>query len=160
KTLRMLRSGMMPPKGKQRPSSEQLAAIEKWVKYSAFGIDPANPDPGRVTLRRLNRTEYRNTIRDLLGVDFNATAEFPTDDSGHGFDNVAEVLSLSPLLLEKYIAAARTVVGQAVPTKPRVPAEIRIGGQRFAVADSKPVGPPDGPLSLPYTKAAVAKYTH
>ena len=69
--LKMLRSGLMPPKGKARPTAEQLVTIEKWIKYSAFGIDPANPDPGRVTLRRLNRTEYRNTIFDLLGVDFN-----------------------------------------------------------------------------------------
>ena len=64
------------------------------------------PDPGRITARRLNRNEYRNTIRDLLGVDFQATQEFPTDDSGEGFDNIADVLTISPLLAEKYLAAA------------------------------------------------------
>ncbi len=158
KTLKMLRAGLMPPKGKDRPSAEQVAALERWVKYTAFGIDPNDPDPGRVTLRRLNRTEYRNTVRDLLGIDFNATAEFPPDDTGHGFDNVADVLTLSPLLLEKYIAAAKTIVGQAVPTAPWVPAEKRIFGQQFAIADTKPSGAPDAPLVLPYTKSAVAKH--
>jgi hypothetical protein len=158
KALRMIRSGLMPPKGKERPSAEQIAALEHWVKYTAFGIDPKNPDPGRITLRRLNRTEYRNTVRDLLGVDFNATAEFPTDDTGHGFDTVADVLTLSPLLLEKYIASAKTIVAQAVPTAPWVPAEKRIPGQKFVIANTKPGEPPDGPLAMPYTKAAVAEH--
>ena len=101
KTLKMLRAGMMPPRGKRRPSAEQVAQVENWIKYSAFAIDPKDPDPGRVTIRRLNRTEYRNTIRELTGVDFNATAEFPADDTGHGFDNISDVLTLSPLLLEE-----------------------------------------------------------
>src|ERR1700730_17026706 len=117
----MLQAGMMPPHGKRRPSPEQIDQLEKWIKYSAFGIDPKNPDPGRVTIRRLNRTEYRNTIRDLLGVDFNATAEFPADDTGHGFDNISDVLTISPLLLEKYIAAAKSIVTQAVPLVPLMP---------------------------------------
>jgi hypothetical protein len=158
KALKMLQAGMMPPKGKRRPSPEQVADVEKWIKYSAFGIDPQNPDPGRVTLRRLNRTEYRNTIRDLMGVDFNATAEFPADDTGLGFDTIGDVLTISPLLLEKYIAAARSIVAQAVPTQPWVPAEVRIAAQRFGPTNPKPSGPPDGPLSLSYYKAATAKH--
>jgi hypothetical protein len=158
KTLKMLQSGMMPPKGKRRPSAEQVARLEKWIKYSAFGIDPQNPDPGRVTLRRLNRTEYRNTIRDLMGVDFNATAEFPADDTGLGFDTISDVLTISPLLLEKYIAAARSIVAQAVPTQPLVPAEARIAGQQFAPLEGKPSAPPDGPLALSYYKAATATH--
>ncbi len=157
KTLKMLRSGMMPPRGKRRPTAEQLTQVEKWIKESAFGIDPKNPDPGRISLRRLNRTEYRNTIRDLTGVDFNATAEFPADDTGHGFDTISDVLTLSPLLLEKYIAAARTIVAQAVPTQPRLPAEKRIPGQQFAPADSAP-GTGDGPLSLSYYKPATVRH--
>jgi hypothetical protein len=186
KALKMLQAGMMPPKGKRRPSPEEVAEVEKWIKYSAFGIDPQNPDPGRVTLRRLNRTEYRNTIRDLMGVDFNATAEFPADDTGLGFDTIGDVLTISPLLLEKYIAAARSIVAQAVPTQPWVPAETRIAGQRFVPLTlpsppaaggegvknvpsppaaggqgrvrGNPSGPPDGPLSLSYYKAATAKH--
>src|SRR5262245_40330309 len=158
KALRMLRAGMMPPKGKRRPTAEQLGNVEKWVKETVFKIDPANPDPGRVTVRRLNRVEYHNTFRDLLGVDFNADAAFPPDDTGHGFDNIGDVLTLSPLHLEKFIAAARAIVAQAVPTAPLVPAEKRITGRLFGPADSK--GPPDGFLALTYYKAAKASHTH
>jgi hypothetical protein len=164
KTLRMLRSGMMPPKDKDKPSSKEIGQIENWVKYSAFGIDPKNPDPGRITLRRLNRIEYRNTIRDLMGVDFN-TNEFPVDDSGHGFDNIGDVLTLSPLLLEKYIDAAKTIVNQVVPKQPKVPAEKRISGKQFEVADKQPLekkemGPPEDFLSLSYYRAATAKHSY
>ena len=158
KALRMLRAGMMPPKGKPRPSAEQFAEIEKWVKASVFKIDPANPDPGRVTVRRLNRVEYRNTVRDLLGVDFNADAAFPPDDTGHGFDNIGDVLTLSPLHLEKFIAAARTIVGQAVPIAPLVPAEKRLPGRLFGPTDAKL--PADGFLPLSYYKSAKASHTH
>lgn len=158
KALKMLRAEMMPPRGKRRPSTEQLAQIEKWIKYSAFAIDPRDPDPGRVTLRRLNRTEYRNTIRDLMGVDFNTTAEFPADDTGHGFDTLGDVLSISPLLLEKYIAAAKLIVSQAVPVQPWVPAEKRISGQRFTPINSKSTGQGDGLLALSYYKGATLTY--
>jgi hypothetical protein len=160
KALKMLQAEMMPPRGKRRPSAEEVAQIKNWIKYSAFGIDPQNPDPGRVTLRRLNRTEYRNTIRDLIGVDFNATSEFPPDDTGHGFDTIGDVLNVSPLLLEKYVAAAKSIVSQAVPTQSRVPAEKRIPGQWFAPADSKSTGRGDGPLALSYYKAATAMYAY
>jgi hypothetical protein len=159
KALKMVRAGLMPPKGKRQPSAEQVGQLENWIKYSAFGIDPKNPDPGRVTIRRLNRTEYRNTVRDLLGVDFNTTAEFPADDTGHGFDNISDVLTLSPLLLEKYIAAAKTIVTQAVPTQALVPAEKRIAGRQLAADQVKPSGPADGPLPLSYYKAATATYS-
>ena len=71
------------------------------------------PIPGHVTLRRLNRVEYRNTIRDLMGVDYDTHENFPPDDSGYGFDNIGDVLSLSPLLMEKYIQAAETIVAKA-----------------------------------------------
>ncbi len=116
--LRNVRAGIMPPAGKPRPSDDERQLLEDWIKSGPFGIDPDDPDPGRVTVRRLNRVEYRNTIRDLMGVDFDTTAEFPPDDTGHGFDNIGDVLTLSPLLLEKYLAAARAIVMQAVPTVP------------------------------------------
>jgi hypothetical protein len=158
KVFKMLRSEMMPPRGKPRPSTEQVESIANWIKYSAFAIDPHNPDPGRVTLRRLNRTEYRNTIRDLMGVDFNASAEFPADDTGHGFDTIGDVLTISPLLFEKYIAAAKSIVAQSVPLQAWAPAEKRIAGQRFAPADSKSSGQGDGSLALSYYKAATVTY--
>src|SRR5204862_6936859 len=79
-----------------------------------FRTDCTGPrDPGRVTIRRLNRAEYNNTIRDLVGVDFKPAADFPTDDVGYGFDNIGDVLSLPPLLMEKYLAAAEKVIEEA-----------------------------------------------
>lgn len=118
--LKNLRAGLMPPDKKPRPTPDELRRIEQWVKLDAFGIDPRNPDPGRVTIRRLNRVEYRNTIRDLTGVDFNSEVEFPPDDSGQGFDNIGEVLTVSPLLMEKYVQAASAIVAQSVPTASKV----------------------------------------
>ena len=118
--LKNVRAGLMPPEKKPRPSPEQMRTLETWIKGTALGIDPANPDPGRVTVRRLNRAEYRNTIRDLMGYDFKAYEEFPPDDSGYGFDNIGDVLTVSPLLLEKYLQAAETIVANAVPTVSRV----------------------------------------
>ncbi len=76
------------------------------------------PDPGRVTARRLNRSEYSNTVRDLLGVDFRAEKDFPTDDSGYGFDNIGDVLTISPVLMEKYIDAAERIAARAIGADP------------------------------------------
>jgi hypothetical protein len=159
KALKMLRADLMPPRGKPRPSAQQIETIAQWIKSAAFQIDPKDPDPGHVTVRRLNRIEYRNTIRDLMGVDYNTDAAFPPDDTGHGFDNIGDVLSLSPLLLEKYIAAARSVVSRAVPMEPWVVAEKRIPGRLFAPAGSSQAGPGgDGPLPLSYCKPAVVSH--
>ena len=130
--LKYLRAGVMPPPKRDRPTPAEKQRIAAWVKSAVFAIDPNDIDPGRVTLRRLNRVEYRNTIRDLLGVDFNTEVEFPPDDSGYGFDNIGDVLTLSPMLLEKYVAAAKTIVTEAVPVVPRAPAERTITGAEFA----------------------------
>jgi hypothetical protein len=119
--LKNVRAGVMPPAGEERPNDEERQQLFDWIKFDALGIDPQNPDPGRVTLRRLNRAEYRNTIRDLMGVEFNTNDEFPADDSGYGFDNVGDVLTISPLLMEKYLQAAETIVAEAVPRKPPHP---------------------------------------
>jgi hypothetical protein len=153
KALKVMRAGLMPPQGKPRPSAEQVESVAAWVKRAAFRIDPQDPDPGRVTVRRLNRVEYRNTVRDLMGVDYDTGVAFPADDTGHGFDNIGDVLTLSPLLLEKYIAAARTVVARAVPAAPRVVAESRLPGGRFTRAGG------DGPLPLSYYQPATAAHT-
>src|SRR5262249_11977864 len=77
----------------------------------------AKRDPGHVTVRRLNRVEYNNTVRDLAGVDFQPAEDFPSDDIGHGFDNIGDVLSLSPVLMERYLTAAEAVVQRAVLTE-------------------------------------------
>jgi len=132
KALKNLRAGLMPPPKKPQPSPGQKQQIERWIKSAVFTIDPQNPDPGRVTVRRLNRVEYRNTVRDLMGVDFDTEKEFPPDDAGYGFDNIGDVLTLPPMLLEKYLAAAKTVVTRAVPSVPAVPAEKIITGRSFS----------------------------
>ena len=137
KVLRNTRAGLMPPEKKPHPSAAERAKLEKWIKYSAFGIDVKNPDPGRVTVRRLNRVEYRNTIRDLMGFDFKVEEELPPDDTGYGFDNIGDVLSISPLLLEKYMQAAEVIAAGAVPRVPRVPAEQTIPGVDFRRVEGK-----------------------
>lgn len=139
--LRQLQAGLMPPAGEDRPTDEDIAKVENWIKYSAFGIDPDHPDPGHVTVRRLNQVEYRNTVRDLLGVEYDTDANFPADDTGHGFDNIGEVLSISPLLLEKYVNAAKEIIGEVVPTVSGVLRQQSIPGDAFqldtqSVADS------------------------
>ena len=84
-----------------------------------------------MTVRRLNRVEYRNTIHDLMGIDFNADAEFPPDDTGYGFDDIGDVLTVSPMLLEKYLAAANEIVTEAVPTISRTVQERTVLGRLF-----------------------------
>src|SRR6185295_7112095 len=115
--LKNVRAGLMPPKDEEQPTQEDRQKLFDWIELEAFGVDPADPDPGRVTLRRLNRVEYRNTIHDLMGIDFDTSDEFPADDSGYGFDNVGDALSVSPLLMEKYLNAAEAIIAEAVPTK-------------------------------------------
>ncbi len=136
--LRNTRSHVMPPPGESELTPAEQLALEKWIKTGAFGLNPAQPDPGRVTVHRLNRVEYKNTIRDLLGVNFETRAAFPDDDSGYGFDNIADVLNMSPLLMEKYLAAAQTVVAKAVPTVTRVPAQQIADVGDFQNADGTP----------------------
>jgi hypothetical protein len=131
KVLKNTRAGLMPPRKKPRPSALEQQKLERWIKYAAFGLNPKNPDPGRVTVRRLNRVEYRNTIHDLMGIDFNADAEFPPDDTGYGFDDIGDVLTVSPMLLEKYLAAANDIVAEAVPTVSRAIPERTVAGRQF-----------------------------
>jgi hypothetical protein len=157
RALKMLQAGLMPPPKKPRPTSEQKQQIALWIKRDVFGLDPQNPDPGRVTLRRLNRVEYHNTIRDLLGVDFDTQTEFPPDDTGYGFDNIADVLTLPPMLLEKYIAAANRIVAQAVPTVSAVVRERTIPGQSFGKSTS--LSQHSKVLSLSYYTAAAVSNT-
>ena len=156
KALKNLRANLMPPATKPRPTPQQREMIAHWIKSDVFGIDPQNPDPGRVTIRRLNRVEYRNTIHDLLGVDFNTASEFPPDDTSFGFDTIADVLTLPPMLLEKYVDAAEKIVGQAVPSVSGIAPERTVPGGRFHAGDNSEK---DGPLSLSYYTAAAVSNT-
>ena len=113
RVLRVIEKHEMPPSNKPQPTPEQRQIITKWIDSAVFGVDCDRPNPGRVTIRRLNRAEYNNTIRDLLGVDFKPANDFPVDDSGHGFDNIGDALSMPPILVEKYLAAADRIIAAA-----------------------------------------------
>ncbi len=120
--LNMVRSGEMPPKKRPRPAPAEVEAFVGSVEATFARADRnSRPDPGRVTVRRLNRSEYNNTVRDLMGVDFQPADDFPSDEVGHGFDNIGDVLSLSPLLLERYLVAAESIVQQAIALEPPRP---------------------------------------
>lgn len=112
--LRRLRNREMPPESRPQPEDAERDRVATWLDNRLFPIDCEKPDPGRVTIRRLNRAEYNNTIRDLLGVELRLADDFPADDSGYGFDNIGDALSLSPLLLEKYLAAAEKALDAAI----------------------------------------------
>ncbi len=112
---RNVRSQIMPPSDKDQLGVAEKKELMAWIAKDVFKLDPDNPDPGRVTIHRLNRTEYQNTVYDLLGVDYDTSEVFPADDTGYGFDNIGDVLTISPLLMEKYIAAADEVVALALP---------------------------------------------
>jgi len=105
-----MKTGQMPPPGFPQPAASEVQAITDWIESEFARADEmAPPNPGRVTARRLNRAEYDNTIRDLLAVDLRPADDFPQDDTGYGFDNIGDVLSLSPALMEKYMTAASKV---------------------------------------------------
>ena len=114
KVVRKLRGGMMPPQGMPRPEQAKIEELIGWLQTSLDQAAAAHPDPGRSALHRLNRTEYSNAIRDLLGLKVDVSALLPADDESNGFDNIAEVLRVSPSLLEAYLTASREVSSLAV----------------------------------------------
>jgi hypothetical protein len=113
RAVRMVNSGLMPPKGRPIPTKAEKLMMASWIE-STIATECDVRDPGRVTMRRLNRLEYNNTIRDLTGLDLKLADDFPSDDVGHGFDNIGDVLSISPLLMEKYLKAAEVVATKAI----------------------------------------------
>ncbi len=128
----MLVTHVMPPTGKPKPPLEQRDALVKWLDDNVFWFDPAKPDPGHTTLRRLNRAEYNNTIRDLLYLyDVQPADDFPPDDTGYGFDNIGDVLTISPMHMEKYMRAARRMSGLAMKVVPPERASLDIEAGKF-----------------------------
>jgi len=142
KVLRNTRSHLMPPPGESTPTAVQQAALENWIVTGAFGLDPAQPDPGHITVRRLNRTDYRNTIRDLVGTEFDAEHALAADDIGYGFDHIGDVLSLSPMRMEKLIAAAQSIARVGVPAEPTAISEFFALGKAFLTEDGTKNGDP------------------
>src|SRR5262245_24915356 len=157
--VKKLRAREMPPEEEPQPPEHQRQSVAGWLAKELDRIDKLTPpDPGRVTARRLNRTEYNNTVRDLLGVDTHPADDFPQDDAGYGFDNIADVLSLSPVLMEKYISAADKVTRAALfgpPTLKPTLARLRSDGRRVREAKTFPGDYDVTGLSLPNAFHAV-----
>ncbi len=169
----VVQAGEMPPPAKPQPTATDREAFNKLVAGVFDHFDKtAKPDPGRVTVRRLNKNEYHSTVRDLCGVDFNPTEDFPSDDVGHGFDNIGDVLSLPPVLLERYLAAAESVMNRAItPVPPKVserwmgakyaePAgpKIPTTGEYRVVTVGAKGGIESGPVHTPYQEPPTGEY--
>lgn len=104
---------LMPPVDEAQPKPAETKLITNWIDNTIFFTDPENPDPGKVVLRRLNRSEYQNTIKDLLGVTIDVETLLPLDDTGYGFDTISDVHTVSPAHIEKYLIAAETALNKA-----------------------------------------------
>lgn len=127
RALERLSAGTMPPAGLPRPDSAIQERATTWLTQALDRLDAeAEPDPGRVTVRRLNRAEYNNTVRDVFGVKVRPADDFPVDDTGYGFDNIGDVLSISPVLMERYMKAARQVAEAAIVTGDRTVKATRV----------------------------------
>jgi hypothetical protein len=148
-----LTAQLMPPSEEPQPKTEQRERVLRWIETAVFKVDPANPDPGRVTIRRLNRVEYQHTIDDLLGVEFDTDDAFPEDDTGYGFDTIGDVLTISPLLMEKYLAAAEQLAGEVAKSGGRIPTQ-SIEADKFRLASD----PKKSAKTLPFAEAATASY--
>lgn len=137
RAYRNVRAQLMPPRDADQPPFEERQTLLRWIERAVFNVDANRPDPGRLPPRRLNRVQYRYTIKDLFGVDYDTAEHFPPDDTGYGFDTVGEVLSLSPLLVEKYFLAAEQVARQATPVDgPEIPVR-RLAGRELISEDGQ-----------------------
>ena len=114
KVIRKVRVGMMPPQGAPQPDAAARAGLVSWLETSLDRAAAEKPNPGRSLVHRLNRTEYANAIHDLLALEVDSTSLLPPDDAGYGFDNIADVLGVSPVLLERYVSAAGKISSLAV----------------------------------------------
>ena len=152
KILRRVSLGEMPLRGAPRPPKERLDQFTHWLATTLDAQAAAKPNPGRATIRRMNRTEYANAVRDLLALDVDFTKDMPADDTGYGFDNIADVLTVSPTLMDRYITVAgkvaRMATGQAsrrtITTDYKVPKDLFVNG--FGVASFNERANDDLPL--------------
>jgi hypothetical protein len=109
---------VMPPPEKKQPTDAERKLMADYLDELLYPCDCDNPDPGRPTINRLNREQYNNTMRDLFGIDVRPADEFPPDDSGYGFDNIGDVLTIPPILMERYLMGADKVLDEAIVTGP------------------------------------------
>jgi hypothetical protein len=150
KVVRKLRAGMMPPQGMPRPERGAQDAVVAWLESTLDREATAKPDPGRALLHRLNRAEYENAVRDLLALDVDVASLLPPDDSSYGFDNIADALGVSPVLLERYLSAAEKISALAVGDRSIVPSDesyrVRLDLTQTKHIDGLPVGTRGGML--------------
>jgi hypothetical protein len=137
KVIRKLRTGAMPPTGMPRPDPDAYDSFASYLESALDSAAAAKPNAGRPGVRRLNRSEYANTIRDLLALEIDAESLLPADDSGYGFDNIGDVLSVSPMLLEKYISVARQVSRLAVGDPGIRPTMSIYDADRFSLQENR-----------------------
>ncbi len=135
KVLRKLRTGEMPPAGMPAPAAAVRASVVASLEASLDKAAGAHPNPGAPAIHRLNRAEYRNAVRDLLGLDVDYSAGLPPDDSGYGFDNIADVLTVSPIHMEKYVSSARRIARLAVGTTKAIVSSEKITPARGTAGD-------------------------
>jgi mono/diheme cytochrome c family protein len=144
RVVRKVRVGMMPPQGSPQPDQETRAALVSWLTTSLDKSASAHPNPGRPLVHRLNRAEYANAIRDLLALDVDTSTLLPPDDAAYGFDNIADALGVSPVLLERYLAAAGKISSLAVGDPGSGPAGETIRIRQDASQDTHIEGLPVG----------------
>jgi mono/diheme cytochrome c family protein len=133
--LKRVKDGEMPPKNKPRPSEKEIQALSEWIEAGVRAAVARRAAEGRAVLRRLNRTEYENTVRDLLGIDVDLQELLPEDGSAHGFDNVGEALHVSSFLMERYLETADKSLSLAIANLPQPP-KVK---KRHSLKDSHPV---------------------
>ncbi len=163
KVLRKMHTGEMPPRGLPRPEPAVAKAFTASLEAALDQAAAKNPNPGRPAIHRLNRVEYSNAIRDLLAIDINPGFSLPPDDSGYGFDNIGDVLSVSPILLERYISLARKISRLAVGDPGILPAveeySVPVGlSQADSVSDDLPLGSRGG-IAIQHAFPLDAEYT-
>jgi mono/diheme cytochrome c family protein len=163
KVLRKVGTGAMPPQGAPRPEAAAHDALLAWLAGELDREAAAHPNPGRAILRRLNRTEYANAIRDLLDLNVDVSALLPVDNSSYGFDNIADVLGMSPVLMERYLTAARRISAVAVGNAAEIPVTAETYRARPDLSqdrhiDGLPLGTRGG-LQVTHTFPVDAEYT-
>ena len=143
--IRKVRTGAMPPVGRPRPDKAAASSLVTYLETELDKAAFAQPNPGRLALARLNRAEYRNAIRDVLGLEIDAASMLPNDIAGHGFDNNADALTLSPMLTERYLGAAAKISQMALARPRGVPMPETFfvptdRNQNIRVSDDLPLG--------------------
>lgn len=163
KVLRKVSTGTMPPVGSPRPDGAAAEAFTRWLEDELARAAAAHQRPGRKTIHRLNRAEYGNAIRDLLDLEIDSRSMLPVDDAGYGFDNIADVLSVSPGLLERYMNAARRISRLAVGDPDVKPSLQTYSAPKYLVQDDRvdeqlPFGSRGG-IAIPHYFPLDGEYT-